>query len=161
MDRTLEEKWQKLNEKTKKVYMFVTLPLLRVCPILSLLIIINDIIASKHLFDYEYFVLVVVIKFIVAYSLGVLIGWLDWEFNARVMGNKFAKISGIRNTYIFLNGVLLIGGTLMIYEFTYPYPLDFDPIMLLLKTAVIGMTFAWGAWSSFAMDVRQYGNFNK
>lgn len=118
MNDNVIQKWNKISKMSKGFYMYFKVPVRGIVPLMILLIVVNQVIWGDV--KEPSFLIVSLIKIILAYLLGVVIGYFEWDFYRNLAEGYYTKASEIKNKYLFIYGFLSFGLCILISQLDYP-----------------------------------------
>lgn len=154
MSENVKQKWSRISQKPKGTFIYLKVPFLRIVPLMLLLIIINYGIWGE-LKDIS-IIMLSVIKLILAYPLGVVIGNFEWNYYRDLSEGNFMKAYEIRNKYILIYGFLSFGLTILISQLDIPIKSLSLAIYYIIVWPLAGLLWGSFMWLALANGLTKY-----
>lgn len=106
---TVEERWKILNNKSKKWHQFISVPMFKSVPLVIILIIILELINGYRNMNLNAFIVTGIVKIILAYVIGTIHGYMEWEYIEMLVERKFSNIRELKQKYILIYGIFFFG----------------------------------------------------
>ncbi len=149
MEKTIS-RWDKISSKGKKHHMYLGASLYRNVPLVLVLLIMMELMNNYRDVSMYYLSLNVAIKLVLAYVMGVYIGYLEWNLIEKLVENKFENNKSFRTAYIYTYGICMFGMSIMLA--------NVDLYFMTFRRILIGCVIypisglMWGLFMSFTIN---------
>lgn len=129
----IQERWDKVSQKTKKWHMFVGESLHRNVPLMFFLIIMLELFDGYRYEDFTLVIMTSLLKLVAIYFVGAYSGHLEWEFLKGLVNKEFTSVKDIKRNYTMIYGVWMFGA-MMTVAFLNP---AFESLAMTIVTLII------------------------
>ncbi|QSX04686.1 hypothetical protein JYG23_08185 [Sedimentibacter sp. zth1] len=154
----VDSKWNKISKRTMKWHMFVGFPLKQIIPIQLFLLVVLEFINKYINENIKLFIVQSIIKLIVAYLLGIVIGRLEWSYLEKLNERKFCDIKNIRKSFISIYGILFWGLNTMIAIISPFFESTIAIITQIIIWPLAGLVWGIIMWCIYGSGFEKYIN---
>jgi len=143
-------RWNKISSKSKRHHMFLSASLYRHVPLVLLLLTMAELKNKYRYVSINYLAANFVIKLVIAYIIGVYMGYLQWNDLENMIINRLESNKSFRATFIFRYGVCMFGTSIALANVN----LFFMNIWINVFVGTIYMIsgLVWGIMMSFIIN---------